>query len=163
MLQILIDPTPFPDISTTAAGPSSFVITFIAISLVAILVLVIVIRTWIRQFMRPELEGLNRERIAEMWKEIQKTSQQGIIGAKVAIIEADKLLDHVLKAMLIPGETLGERLKMATFKYPNIKNIWPAHKLRNQLVHESTIQLSQRQARNALADYEAALKLLNVL
>lgn len=163
MLQILIDPSPSASLSTGSGGPSSFVIASIVSGAVVILVLGIVLRKWIRKLMRPELDGLNREQIAATWKEIQKTSDQGLIGAKVAIIEADKLLDHVLKAMLMPGETLGERLKMATYKYPNIRKIWPAHKLRNQLVHESTVGISVRQAKGALNDYEAALKMLNVL
>ena len=163
MLQILIDPSPSAALSVSSQGPSSLVVASIVSAIVVILLLGIVLRTWIRKLMRPELDGLNREQIAATWKEIQKTSDQGLIGAKVAIIEADKLLDHVLKAMLMPGETLGERLKMAAYKYPNIRKIWPAHKLRNQLVHESSSELTVRQAKGALSDYEAALKMLNVL
>lgn len=163
MFQILIDPNPSAVLSTPSSGPSSFLIASIVSVVVVVLVLGILLRKWIRKLMRPELDGLNREQIEATWKEIQKTSDQGLIGAKVAIIEADKLLDHVLKAMMMPGETLGERLKMATYKYPNIRNIWPAHKLRNQLVHESSVNISVRQAKGALNDYESALKMLNVL
>jgi hypothetical protein len=65
--------------------------------------------------------------------------------------------------MMLPGETLGERLKSAAYKYPNIRQVWGAHRLRNQLVHDSAFELSLRQAKGALRDYQAALKTLNVM
>jgi len=85
------------------------------------------------------------------------------MGAKLALLEADNLLDSGLKSIMMPGETLGERLKVAGYKYPNLKNVWWAHKLRNQLAHESSFQISQRQARQALDEFERALKTLNIL
>ena len=117
----------------------------------------------IRKLSRPELDGLSPEKIKQIWKQILHASQQGVLGRKMAVIEADKLLDNVLKSMMIPGETLGERLKMAAYKYPKIRDIWSAHKLRNQLVHESSFELSGREASRAIHDYEKCLKMLNVL
>lgn len=114
-------------------------------------------------FTRPEMFGLTREEVLERWSNIRKTSGQGVMGAKLAVMEADTLLDSALKSMSMPGQTLGERLKVACYKYPNLKNVWWAHKLRNQLVHEATFQLGQRQAKQALDEFERALKILNVL
>lgn len=116
-----------------------------------------------RALTRPEMFGLSREEIQARWKMIRETAKQGTMGAKVAIMEADTLLDSALKSMTMPGQTLGERLKMACYKYPNLKKVWWAHKLRNQLVHESTFQLGARQARQALDEFEKALKTLNLL
>lgn len=115
-----------------------------------------------RLLTQPEMYGLSREEIVERWKNIRLTSRQGTMGAKVAIMEADTLLDSVLKSLSMPGQTLGERLKMACYKYPHLKTVWWAHKIRNQLAHEASFQLSQRQAEQALDEFEKALKILNV-
>ncbi len=136
-----------------------------------LLVLIFVVVTFLglalhrlfRKLREPELHGFTRARIASTWAEIIKTQAQGIMGAKIAVIEADKLLDGVLKSMFMPGETLGERLKSAAYKYPNIRQVWGAHRLRNQLVHDASFEISMSQARQAIRDYEAAFKTLNVM
>jgi hypothetical protein len=60
------------------------------------------------------------------------------IKIKSALIDADKLLDFVLKKKGIKGDTLGERLKSASnlFDRELYNQVWEAHKLRNKLVHE---------------------------
>lgn len=123
----------------------------------------LVLHRLIRALRRPDLHGLNHERIKDTWSQVEHTSQQGLMGAKLAVIEADKLLDGVLRAMLFPGETMGERLKVAGYKYPAITKVWGAHRLRNQLVHDSAFEITARQAKIALEDYRTALKQLNVL
>ena len=148
-------------ISTSAwSGATIFII---AVVLVVLVFCIIIGRKIWRRLHEPELHGLDRKKIQSTWGEIQKTSDQGIMGAKIAVIEADKLLDGVLKSMFMPGETLGERLKVAAYKYPNIRQVWPAHRLRNQLVHDNAFQITMRQAKSAIHDYEHALKTLNVL
>jgi hypothetical protein len=123
----------------------------------------LVIAKVIKQIKKPELYGLNEEKIREMWDEISAQADLSVMGAKLAVIEADKLLDNVLRSMVIPGETMGERLKAAGYKYPKLRDVWPAHKLRNQLVHDSAFQLTQGHAKRALKDFEKALRVLNVL
>lgn len=108
-------------------------------------------------------DGLDRKKIRETWTEIQKTSGMGLMGMKLAVIEADKLVDNVMRQLLIPGETMGERLKMAEFKYPDIRRVWPAHKTRNMLVHDSTYELRMSHGKEALQAFERALKLLKAL
>lgn len=125
--------------------------------------LIIVVQKIKRLFTRPEMYGLSREEVQKRWATIRQTSMQGVMGAKLAVMEADTLLDSALKSMSMPGQTLGERLKFAGYKHPSLKNVWWAHKLRNQLVHEATFQLGQRQAKQALDEFEKALKTLNVL
>lgn len=128
------------------------------------LVLLAVLIVWLKKaFTRPETYGLSREEIIERWKQIRETSRQGVMGAKLSVMEADTLLDAALKSIAMPGETLGERLKVACYKYPKLHTVWWAHKLRNQLVHESSFQLSPSHARQALDAFEKALKILNLL
>lgn len=145
-------------------SPASYTtyILYAALIVVALIALVILVRWIVRRLRRPELIGLTREQVAARWKQIRETSTQGLMGAKLAIMEADTLLDSGLKSMMMPGETLGERLKVACYKYPKLRNVWWAHKLRNQIAHEATFQISQRQAAQALDEFEKALKTLNV-
>lgn len=116
-----------------------------------------------KYFTRPEMYGMTREQMQRRWSEVRKTATQGIMGSKLALLEADTLLDAALKSLMMPGDTLGERLKVACYKYPKLHQVWWAHKLRNQLAHDVSFQLSHRQAGQALDEFERALQLLNVM
>jgi hypothetical protein len=117
-----------------------------------------------RRLFVPKLQGMDRGVIQARWDEIERmASAGGEMNLKMAVMEADKLLDYALKAMAIPGTTLGERLKFAAYKHPNIRNVWNAHRLRNQLAHEASYYLDPGFARKALRDFKDALRLLNVL
>ncbi|MDO8617344.1 MAG: hypothetical protein Q7N87_00385 [Candidatus Uhrbacteria bacterium] len=152
-----------PDIISTSTTPDWMWIVVLILIVITLIALGLGIRKIIRLFQQPELEGLNRKKILEIWHEIEKTAAQSQMGGKMAIIEADKLLDKVLRSMFMPGETLGERLKAAAYKYPNIRKVWGAHRLRNQLVHDTSFEISSRQIKSALHDFQSALKTLNVM
>lgn len=136
----------------------------IPILLVGLLFLIIAIALIRRLMNREELHGLSREQIKKKWEEIESVSKTaGIMGKKMAIVEADKLLDSALKSMMMPGNTIAERLKVASYKYPELKRVWFAHKLRNQIVHETTFEIGERQERTAIEAYRKALKVIHVL
>lgn len=83
---------------------------------------------------------------------------------KLAIIEADKLLDTVLKKLTIPGATMGERLKaIPVAQLPSIDNVWQAHRLRNHLVHTTEFGLTENKAKQAIDIYKQAFNELKVL
>ena len=78
---------------------------------------------------------------------------------KLAVIEADKLFDDILKRIGYRGETMGDRLKqMSAEQISNIDEIWRAHKVRNNLVHDVEFKLNQEQARKTVETLEKALK-----
>lgn len=162
MLQIIFDTSAKTPVATAAATTNLWPV-WVIFGIVGLAVVGILLQRLIASMQRPDLHGLSREKIKSTWEEIEKSSGMGMMGAKLAVIEADKLLDGVLKSMFIPGETLGERLKAAQYSYPNIKNVWSAHKLRNQLVHDSTFEITSSQARRALADFKTALHVLHAL
>jgi hypothetical protein len=130
---------------------------------IGIIILLYLVRRAMDALRRPEMSGMTPEKVRKTWEEIGKTAGQGVMGMKLAIIEADRLLDAVLKSMMMPGETMAERLKVAQYKYPDLKRVWYAHKLRNQLVHESSFELRSRDGQDALKHYRDALKTLHVL
>lgn len=77
---------------------------------------------------------------------------------QLAVLNADKLLDHALKEKGIKGETMGDRLKSAKNLFTNRNNVWSAHKLRNRIAHESDAKVTYDAARHALGDFKRALK-----
>lgn len=162
MLQIVLQPTEQVSTLDESGASSAQTLGIVLGVVVAVLILIGVVIVLVRKLQRPELEGLTPEKVKQYWEQLRASSKQGPLGQKIAVIEADKLLDNVLKSMLIPGDTMGERLKMAAYKYPHIKDVWPAHRLRNQLVHETNFEL-KGEAKWALDDFEDALRLLRVL
>lgn len=83
---------------------------------------------------------------------------------KLAVIEADRLLDVLLKHMRLPGNDMGERLQQLTpVQLSNLDDIWAAHKIRNSIVHDADNHLTRDQAESAIAAYEKAFKEWEVL
>lgn len=105
---------------------------------------------------------LDKSYYQSRWQEISMLLSGGPSDWYRAVIEADKLLDHALKASQYKGKTMGDRLKDA-HGLRSINAVWGAHKLRNQLVHETSAQLKQHYAETALQSYERVLKELGAL
>lgn len=138
---------------------------FYAVVVIAFIVLLIFLFKKIASLLgRPELYGLSREKIKKHWEEIEDLLKRKEETAwKLAVMEADKLLDHVLKSMAIPGQNLGERLRFIQHKYPKIRQVWPAHKIRNKLVHEAGYHIKYHTAKRAIKDFKKSLEELKVL
>lgn len=136
----------------------------LAVALIAVVVFFLR-AAWrgLRRLFAPKIDGLDRDQFRSRWAEIEKASTSGEVNLKFAVMEADALLDLALKKLAMPGKTLGERLKYAAYKYPRIQQVWNAHRLRNQLAHETSSYLDPGLARKALRDFKDALTLLNVL
>lgn len=78
---------------------------------------------------------------------------------KLAVIEAETMLDEILKKMGYSGETLGDKLKNITSAtLPNIDQLREAHKVRNDIIHDPDYQLSLIQAKKTLDIYEQTFK-----
>lgn len=79
---------------------------------------------------------------------------------RLAILEADILLDDMLKQNGALGDTIGERLKSMTVnQMPSLQKAWEAHLVRNQIAHEGTdFNLSQHEARRIISLYEQVLR-----
>ena len=106
-----------------------------------------------------------KRRIIKGWKQIfRRLRKMDEAQYKLAIIEADKLLDEVLKISGYAGETMADRLKQLTpAQISNLEEIWQVHKIRNQIVHEPDFKLNQTEAAYAISIYEKALKEFGLL
>lgn len=106
--------------------------------------------------------GLDRVYYHKKWEEIRLLLKTSAAGARLSIIEADKLLDHALKDLKFTGETMADRLKSAGAALGNKDSVWDAHRLRNRLVHED-VHPRPSQIKSSLRAYEACLKKLGAL
>jgi len=141
-----------------------FQFTDILFGLLILAILVFVLYYLRRRFQRPQLQDLTLIEIKQRWQEIEKIMKvKKELNYKLAVIEADKLLDAVLKALGIAGQTVGERLKNAIYKYPKIKKSLWAHRVANQIVRQKKYHLRHGVARLVLKLFKKALKELKVL
>jgi hypothetical protein len=74
---------------------------------------------------------------------------------KLAIIEADIILDQTLKGRGYAGTSLGERLRSITpSQLSSIDDAWDAHRVRNKIAHEgSDFVITRRIVDETIARY----------
>jgi len=105
-----------------------------------------------------------KEKIQRDWKNIEiLLTQKGPSQLRQALITADKSLDNALKD-IVDGETMGERLKNAEnfFEREQYNKIWEAHKIRNNLVHESGYEPPYFVVTRAVQDLKEGLEKVGV-
>lgn len=108
---------------------------------------------------RPTLDA---ELVRQRWVEISHMQGQGGMGLKNALMEADKLLDYVMRAQGFTGETMGDRLKHHGDRFSDLNGVWSAHKLRNQVAHDVHVDIVKPQVTNAIAALGRAISDLGV-
>lgn len=124
-----------------------------AVLFVAVTVLVIILLT---QRKRPPL---NKSFYARHWSEIDKLLVNGSPESwQMAVINADKLLFHAMRAKGVRGAHMGEVLKNGAPLLSNRNAVWRAHKLRNQLAHENGVRLDLAVARKAVNSFKSGLR-----
>jgi len=103
----------------------------------------------------------DRSIILRKWGEVD--TLMGEQRYREAVLEADKILDFVMKRMGIVGETFATRFKKTEKLIGRQEEVWAAHKMRNQLVHEIDFDITAGRARSAIEAFRHALKKLNAL
>jgi len=102
--------------------------------------------------------------IQREWKQIDTLlSGKSPSQLRQALISADKTLDNALRD-LFDGNTLGDKLKLSDKKFDKYlyDDIWKAHKLRNNLVHESGFEPPHFVITEAIQTLRRALQTLGV-
>ncbi|OGG62357.1 hypothetical protein A3C87_01000 [Candidatus Kaiserbacteria bacterium RIFCSPHIGHO2_02_FULL_49_34] len=75
---------------------------------------------------------------------------------RIAIVEADILLEEILEKQGFVGATIGEKLRGASSEsFRTLNDAWEAHKVRNKIAHEGAgFELTGRIATQTIAQYE---------
>ena len=96
----------------------------------------------------------------KQWNKLAKKLESGKeTDYNMVLIEADSLLASVLKRMGYKGDNMRELLEQIDAKtLPNIENVWQAHKLRNNIVHDPDYELSLDEAKRMFQIYEQAFR-----
>ena len=107
---------------------------------------------------------LDREMYQKVWRAIQRGAKAGSADSlQMAIGKADKLLDKAMRDCGAAGATMGDRLKSRKGDWTDENGLWAAHKLRNQIAHETKVKLTAQSFRRAMTSFEQALKDLGAL
>lgn len=95
------------------------------------------------------------------WESIEKhLISQNPSDWRLAVIEADVMLDELLRAQGYHGDSIGEMLKgVERSDMRSLDHAWEAHKVRNELVHSgSEYALNEREAKRVLSLYESVFR-----
>lgn len=105
------------------------------------------------------------KRITNVWNKIKQRLENGSeTEYKLAIIEADNMLDSTLKRMGYSGATLEDSLaKLTSATLPNIEEIYQAHQMRNSIVRNPNFVLILDEAKKTIGIYEMAFRDLQIL
>lgn len=98
---------------------------------------------------------------AKRWERIQAHAHSGKESDwRLAVLEADVLLDELVTNMGYRGDSLGERLKgVEKSDFTTVDKAWEAHAVRNKIAHEgAAFALSEREAKRVLSLYEEVFK-----
>lgn len=128
-----------------------------------------IVYAYIRYNQMGELETVQYETQERLWDELygQDTTnnrwediQQHIATDnpndwKLAIIEADVMLEEMLESAGYAGNTIGEKLKGAsTTNFQTLDTAWKAHKVRNQIAHGGAdFVLTKKLAQETITQY----------
>lgn len=109
--------------------------------------------------------SLPKKHLNKSWQRVVLRLQKGDeANLRMALIEADNLFDDLLKRIRLPGESMADRLKnVNSTQIPNIDEIWRAHKLRNNIVHNHDYPVTKSEIEFSIRAYEKALKELEFI
>jgi len=119
-----------------------------------------IIKPWVLYRQAPKSESEKLYNASKEWESIlQKFNSDEEGFWKLAVIEADKLVDAVIKAHKFQGETMAERMKQISESHlSSIDDLWKVHRLRNHLVHTPEFHINKAQSIKAMQMYQQILK-----
>ncbi len=99
--------------------------------------------------------------VNKKWQKVEEhASSQNPNEWRLAIIEADIMLDELLNALGYRGDSIGEKLKtIEKSDFLTLDFAWEAHKVRNAIAHEgSSFNLNDREIRRVIDLYRAVFQ-----
>jgi len=100
-----------------------------------------------------------------IWRKIEKMSESDLEAElKLAILEADELLNKAMDEIGYRGKDLTEKLEKITEEViSNLKELKEARKIIRDIVEDPSYRVTKEDTKNILRVYEKALKDLQVL
>lgn len=131
----------------------SFLLLMAIIFLLARIIVGSMIRRPLIKSRKPE-PVFNKKKIKKRWEKVNKKIKSGLeANYKLAIIEADRIFDRVLKEI-----GYGKEKKLS-----NIDEIKQANKIKNNVVEDKKLKISKEQTEKAIEAYRKGLEELGLL
>lgn len=146
-----------------------FLAVYIAVILVD-LVLLMVLRG-LGGDMRTIMKGASniptgsKNKMQKQWEEIRQYLKKGDPSLyKVAILEADKIANEILKGVGYDGNNMGERLaKVKPGQLDNLEDLQRAHQVRNRVIYEKDFDVDRQMAEEIIVIYQKFLENLQFI
>ena len=112
-----------------------------------------------------KIKNVDKRHSIQAWRLVKKNIRSNKEGDwKKAVLEADKILNDILKTSGYPGKSIDERLeKVNPTQLSNIEEIRQIHKLRHRIVFEPDLSISKTEAEVAIDIYQKALVELKLI
>ena len=106
----------------------------------------------------------SRHRSLMVWKQIQQRMQSADQNNwKLAVLEADHILNEILKMSGYLG-TMDEKLpKLETEQLANIEDVKRAHLFRDKIANDPAVDIKQEEAKEVISVYERSFRELNLI
>jgi hypothetical protein len=155
-------------------SPFIFVVKIIAGIYLAILLINIVLLLILRNVpenLRVGLKGMDmpvvsKSKMQKRWSKITNYLASGNVSQyKVAVIEADAIVDEILGGIGYKGANMMEKLEQVGEAHldDHLEALKEAHQVRNRIVHEADFAVDQRLAKATVGVYENFLRYLEFL
>lgn len=143
----------------------------VGLALLSFIVWVLLKTSWMRfsfgqdvsEFMRYKAGGVQKR--MHDWERIRKRLLgTNVSEYKLSILEADQMLDEVLRKLGIKGETMDDRLlNTPDTLIKSIERMREMHRTRNNIVRDPDYYLSQEESISVINAYEEAFRDLDLL
>jgi len=155
----------------SALNPFRFALGGLGLLMLAFVVLVLSRTMWLKfailfdltEFLTYRPYGLRR--MTKRWEKLMARLETANESEyKLAVIEADGMLNEVLSRLGFQGETLGDKLEGLTAAVvPNLQAVAQAHQVRDNVAHDPDYRLSLDMAKKTLSEYETAFRNLDLI
>ncbi len=162
---------------------SAFINVLVALfSIIAIILIASIIYSWVRIFEINKKEHMEhkllfaKEHVSESpmplpiqnprWEQVKNHIKSDTPADwRLAILEADLMLEDLLVTLGYREGTIGEKLKsIEPSDFPGHDRAWWAHRVRNNIAHQgSTYILGKAEARNTIDIFEEVFKANNYI
>jgi len=108
---------------------------------------------------------LRDEVFKKRWEGIvSRANPESLESMKLAIIDADKMVDDALKQLGLQGQHMADRIEqLSDDDYVTLTGLWRAHRLRNNIVHTPGFEVTVEHLERTIEDFKAFLEELQVI
>jgi len=150
----------------TADSVLTFILSIVALFFIIVILYVIARRYEIRKENAKKLHEPQKTKIEpykgnDRWQKVlEHIHSPNSSDWRLAIIEADNILDEMVTRIGLKGDNLGDKLKSIEISdFDTLNEAWEAHKVRNRIAHEGLdFKIDHREAKRVISLFEKVFK-----